>query len=559
MAAAAASGFAKLRGLSSHIGALPAKHVIRSLLLVFSAWVLLDVFVLRLSGGLAQSSFDAMVRNRVLTAKPDPRLVIVDIDEASLARLGPEFGRWPWPRDLLATTLAAIERQQPAAIVWDVVFSDPDRLNPGGDAAFDRAVLQSPHSHFSVVRLPAANDGQSALTAAQLPGLWSHRQRDASHSPTIPPSTVALIPPALPAITASRLGFNNGYVDRDGVLRRYRYAEVLPDGRVIHSLPLSVLLALDRPAYDAMLDRALEAGTWRDELIAWRRKADSYPRVSFADVLAVAEGAKPAAPVPDFSGKVVIIGATAPSLHDIHPTPLSVSQAGVDTLATAIDNALNHRHIGEVPRWLQAALAILLCIGLALWGSVFSLSSLAPALFVLPLSLVGISYLSLNNAPVFFDLHLPAGLALLFLGLLRFWNGLRRSHWCTPPNVDASAMAIACFERAEAWTDAAVERLINAVERHAPRCRVIVGDTSVSWPSEPRWPELSRFASVIGPQADVAAAQSALSAALKMPGLRQGAVMTVAGDPDRRNLAYHAVLAQWALSGKDGQTREDSP
>jgi len=547
-----------LRGLSGRIGALPAQRVIWSLLLVFSVWVFVDVFFLQLTTGLARSTFDAMVRNRVMTAAPDPRIVIVDIDESSLARLGPEFGRWPWPRDILATSLSAIERQQPAAIVWDVVFSDPDKLNPGGDAAFDQAVRQSQHSHFSVVRLPAANDGQSALTATQLPGLWSHRSQTARDATRVAPSTVALIPPALPAITAARLGFNNGYVDRDGVLRRYRYAEVLPDGSVIHSLPLSVVQALDRPAYDAILDRALETETSGDELIAWRSKADSYPRVSFADVFAAAEGAKPVAAIPNFAGKVVLIGATAPSLHDIHPTPLSVSQAGVDTLATAIDNALNRRHIAEISRGRQAALAIMLCIGLALWGSAASLSSLAPALFVLPLSLVGISYLSLNNAPVFFDLHLPAGLALLFLALLRFWNGLRRDHWCGPPVSDAQAMGIACWEQSEAWTDAAVERLMNALERHAPNCRLVVGDTSVSWPAKLRWPELSRFASVIGPQADLEAAKSALSTALQLPGLRCGSVLAVAGALDRRNLAHHAMLAQWALAGKDQFTREAS-
>lgn len=138
----------------------------------FSIWVLFDVFVLRLTGGLTQSSFDAMVRARLLVAAPDPRIVIVDIDEASLAKMGHEFGRWPWPRDTLATVLDYIERQQPAAVVWDVVFSDADRLSPGGDAAFNHAASRSAHSHFSVVRLPPANDAASLITSVVLPGLW---------------------------------------------------------------------------------------------------------------------------------------------------------------------------------------------------------------------------------------------------------------------------------------------------------------------------------------------------------------------------------------------------
>jgi cytochrome b561 len=45
--------------------------------------------------------------------------------------------------------------------------------------------------------------------------------------------------------------------------------------------------------------------------------------------------------------------------------------------------------------------------------------------------LLGISYVSLNGLPVFVDLHLAAGLALLFLAVLRYWSTLRRnaSRW----------------------------------------------------------------------------------------------------------------------------------
>ena len=58
-------------------------------------------------------------------------------------------------------------------------------------------------------------------------------------------------------------------------------------------------------------------------------------------------------------------GATAPSLHDIHPTPLSPLAPGVDSLATVIDNALNDRQLMELPRAFQAGVAFVLCLALA--------------------------------------------------------------------------------------------------------------------------------------------------------------------------------------------------
>ena len=481
--------------LLDRIGALPTRRVTWGLVLLFSVWVVLDVFIFKVTGGLAKSSFDAMVRARVYVAAPDPRIVIVDIDEASLARMTKEFGRWPWPRDTLATVLDHVESQAPAAIVWDVLFSDADRISPGGDTAFNEAVRRSTHSHFSVVRLPKMNDKLSQVTEVDLPSLWvAPALKVASGS-----ATVALIPPALPAVAASRLGFNNGYVDDDGVLRRYRYLESLADGSAIQSLPLSVLRALDPPAYDAYL--AKFGGSFLgdlDELIAWRREGPAYPHVSFADVFDQADSGKPLALVPSFAGKIVIVGATAPSLHDIHATPLFSMQAGVDSLAAALDNLLNQRHLAELPRWLQAFFAVTLCVGLAVWGQLKSIGSLAPALLVLPAALLGISYLSLNGSPMFVDLHLAAGLALLFLALLRYWNTLRRNYWCSAPAF-GTPLAIWPLVRQDAWLEAPLDRLIDAVERYAPECRVVVCDFNEGGLATPRWPELARFAAVVGP------------------------------------------------------------
>ena len=538
------------RALSSHLGALPARRVTWGLVSVFSAWVLLDVFVLKFTGGLAQSSFDTMVRARVHAAVADPRIVIVDIDEASLARMGKEFGRWPWPRDTLATVLDYIEAQQPAAIAWDLIFSDADHLSPGGDAAFNEAVKRSAHSHFSVVRLPKANDAVSQITAAALPGFWAGPQAPLPLEPGAKAATVALIAPAFPAVAAGRLGYNNGYVDQDGVLRRYRYAERLTDGSIIQSVPLSVLHAMKPAAAQTLLARAADHSGAPDELIAWRKHADAYPRIPFADVFARADGGRPLAAVPDFAGKVVIIGATAPSLHDIHPTPLSPMQAGVDSLATVLDNALNQRHIGELPRWLQALLAIGLCVGLALWVQFKSVASLAPALLVLPAALLSISYASLNGAPVFLDLYLAAGLALAFVAILRYWNMQRRNHWCSLPPSSPRASAAWLWRRHDgAWMDDSLDRLIDAVALHAPACRVVVCDANATWPAKLRWPELACFAAVVGPTEALQSARPALEQALRKLASQSSELVTLGLQPDRAKLAT-AIFMAWPIFQK---------
>src|SRR5690349_6086056 len=62
---------------------------------------------------------------RVKTIRP---VVIVDIDEKSLA--DPRLGQWPWPRTRIADIITHLTKLGAVVIAFDVVFSEPDRLNP---------------------------------------------------------------------------------------------------------------------------------------------------------------------------------------------------------------------------------------------------------------------------------------------------------------------------------------------------------------------------------------------------------------------------------------------
>src|SRR6267154_4232539 len=64
---------------------------------------------------------------RVKTAKP---VRIVNIDEKSLAK----FGQWPWPRTRVADLLNNLTRLGAVVIAFDIMFAEPDRLNPAAAA-----------------------------------------------------------------------------------------------------------------------------------------------------------------------------------------------------------------------------------------------------------------------------------------------------------------------------------------------------------------------------------------------------------------------------------------
>ena len=158
------------------------------------------------------------------------------------------------------------------------------------------------------------------------------------------------------------------------------------------------------------------------------------------------------------------------------------------------------------------------------------------------------SYLSLNGLPVFLDLHLAAGLALVFLAVLRLWGNLRRRHWCTLTQKDSLDIALFSFAGAQAWTDSSLDRLMDALEQHAPACRIVVCDAYTAWPAKPLWPELSCYASIVGPKSALLMAHSALPQVLGSKLLSPGPIVLI-GHPASRPALIQIAIAQWSALG----------
>ena len=85
--------------------------------------------------------------------------------------------------------------------------------------------------------------------------------------------------------------------------------------------------------------------------------------MSFSDVL---RGRFPAEAV---RGRVVVVGAAAPTLRDIHPTPAGDElMAGAEVQANAIWTAMHGVPLRSAPAWLSFALIALLALVAPLAG-----------------------------------------------------------------------------------------------------------------------------------------------------------------------------------------------
>ena len=70
-----------------------------------------------------------------LSASPanERRVIIIDIDDASLAQVGP----WPWPREVMAELTRKLDEQGVGLKLFDVVFPD----GRGASAELSRALI----------------------------------------------------------------------------------------------------------------------------------------------------------------------------------------------------------------------------------------------------------------------------------------------------------------------------------------------------------------------------------------------------------------------------------
>jgi len=137
-----------------------------ALAMILAMIFLTDIFWLHTLASLENRLSDSMVARHALKSVPDADIVIVDIDERSLSLMADSVGRWPWPRSLHAELVEGIERQQPQAIVFDILFSDADLARPEGDQYFAEVVRANTNLYFPMLLLNDANPS-SGIPLAQ--------------------------------------------------------------------------------------------------------------------------------------------------------------------------------------------------------------------------------------------------------------------------------------------------------------------------------------------------------------------------------------------------------
>lgn len=402
--------------------------------LLLTALAVLQLVQLLPSESLARmDSFFAGLRMRLEPPELDPRIVIVDIDERSLA----EVGRFPWSRDKLARLVEQLTGPyQAAAVGFDISFPEPDtssgfgvlqelaqgelRQVPGLERALAGLRPQLDYDG----RLAAAMRGQPVVLGYSLSG--SQRKGvlpapaftvESLHGRTLDAYTArgyeANIAPLQAA--AAGAGIFTALVDSDGLVRSSALLQRIGDGyyptlalatvsaalggRAIAPLwqgTVDTLSAAERQAggLDAIAlfhregQLRIPVGEALTNTVQFRGRGGpaggAFRYVSAADVLAGRAR-------PDLlAGAIVLVGTSAPGLNDLRATPVNAEYPGVEIHANLIKSILDDsfKQRPDVATQLEVLQALVLGAVLALalpvlapaWGILLSLAALAGTL-----------------------------------------------------------------------------------------------------------------------------------------------------------------------------------
>ena len=258
---------------------------------------------------------------------PPQNIVIVGIDDASIR----EIGRFPWRRSVHAALIQKLTESGARAVGYDVNFPEPTcAKGETGTACGDDATLAAALREAGKVVLPLE------ATFVQTSGESS-------------PLAVRPIAP-IPELTAvAPLGFVNTPPDADGVFRR---------------VPLSVRgvsAERNRPMFRAVLETAFPGREFSQTegsfIVNFAGPKGTFRTVSFADVL---NGRFDATM---FKDVIVLVGATAPDLHDVLTTPTAKRDpmSGIEVHANAIATELSGHHLRDLPPLVRDALIVLFC------------------------------------------------------------------------------------------------------------------------------------------------------------------------------------------------------
>ena len=413
----------------------------------------------RLLQNLEWQAYDQRLRN-TMPSKIDPRIVIIDVDERTLAA----EGRWPLARDRWVALLTnAFDKYKLRVIGFDVLFTEPDTSS--GLSKLDELALgplkdsEEFKSKLALIRTELDYDKLFADTIKKYPvilafaGSNERTGLDALRLGVLPQPTFTKETFGNRAFDSMRIDGYSGNlaafqenataaghilpaIDPDGLLRRIPMF-VSYGGGYYDSLSIAILRTYKENAplkvelredegdginrFERIIIGAPKSGTETivrmdargTALIPYLGRSPMYRYISATDVIRgkLTPG--------ELAGKIAIVGSSAQGLFDLRATPVGEVYPGVETHANMISGYLDNTIRYKPPFETAIYALIILFIGIPL---ALALVKLSPVWSTATVVATSVALIAINIAFWSANIVLPIAIPLLMVGLLYLLN-----------------------------------------------------------------------------------------------------------------------------------------
>ncbi len=318
------------------------------------------------------------------------QVVIVAIDEQSLKR----EGRWPWSRTRLAKLVDKLTESGAAVIGFDFLFPEKDIYVPfnkvkselekqdlsgmdkkkfmgwlegvsDSDSQFADAIRRSERTVLGYFVYPTA---EQAAGSAEEMGPKEFTLLDFSQYSMVQSSEQSITPYFLHSIyavglslptlmdAANSAGYASFVAEPDGVIRRIPMVQAYKEALFP---PLSLQLLKEATKLNSVVrifphrvgelrlgDSPIPVSEEGDFLVNYYGPQQTFTYLSASDVLDGTVGRL------QLKDKIVLVGASAAALHDLHTTPYGPLYPGVEVHANIIENIFQQDFL-ERPPWVR--------------------------------------------------------------------------------------------------------------------------------------------------------------------------------------------------------------
>ena len=356
---------------------------------------------LQIFTSLQNYSFDTFQRILPREVYSEDPVVIIDIDDRSLA----EIGQWPWSRNQLAKLTN--QAYAAAALGFDIVFAEPDRTNPQNlianysfDEAINKELASLPSNdelfadaisnHGTVVLGQALNNKDNTKPSKNKFGLVTQgddpKQFIANYLGA--QNNIKILDDSASGVGSMSIGNN------DVIVRQLPTFERI-DEQLVPSLALEMTrVAVGASTFqikssNASSEEAYGAQTGINNIKLGPLTIPTTPEgnawIYFAptkDILSVSAIDVISGTIPPefFEGKVALVGTSAAGLLDLRSTPTEKNVPGVTIIAQFMQQIFANEFL-QRPDWLFGAefiagllLAVLITLGIQALGPIGGLS-----------------------------------------------------------------------------------------------------------------------------------------------------------------------------------------